>query len=376
MLRSETGLGIATDLDTFWVTAGLGQEARHWLETTLATGRGAPADRALAMVLLARFCGLQHDLVPARDWAAQAAAAAGDSDHRAQGLLCIFTAMTAAWDGRPDAAVEESARSLELLQGAGDRAAELLALSIHGVCLGLAGDREAAISVFDSAIALAEQTGEMFRRSFCLAGLGELALDDGDHERAEELFLEALRVEGRVWGTGSAWPWPWIRSAVRPWPGTALAVPRSCWALRRRSGTRSGCARPATPSPAARRRSTASATRGSGSASRRSVASSGAARRSRRSRPSRIALGDDLDPVGEPAVLPSPLTRRETEVAELVAEGLSNPEIARRLVISVRTAQGHVENILRKLGFTSRAMIASWVIHRRVQQDQSAPAAP
>ena len=59
-----------------------------------------------------------------------------------------------------------------------------------------------------------------------------------------------------------------------------------------------------------------------------------------------------------------------------MAEGLSNPEIARRLVISVRTAQGHVENILRKLGFTSRAMIASWVIHRRVQQDQSAPAVP
>ena len=37
-IRAETGLRIATDLDTFWVTAGLAQEARHWLETTLATG--------------------------------------------------------------------------------------------------------------------------------------------------------------------------------------------------------------------------------------------------------------------------------------------------------------------------------------------------
>ena len=52
------------------------------------------------------------------------------------------------------------------------------------------------------------------------------------------------------------------------------------------------------------------------------------------------------------------------EVAALVGEGLSNPEIAKRLVISVRTAQGHVENILRKLGFTSRAMIAAWVVVR------------
>ena len=89
------------------------------------------------------------------------------------------------------------------------------------------------------------------------------------------------------------------------------------------------------------------------------------------------ALGDDRDPERKavPAA-PSPLTRRETEVAELVAEGLSNPEIARRLVISVRTAQGHVENILRKLGFTSRAMIAAWVTHRSAQQGRPQPAPP
>jgi non-specific serine/threonine protein kinase len=54
------------------------------------------------------------------------------------------------------------------------------------------------------------------------------------------------------------------------------------------------------------------------------------------------------------------LTRREREVAELVAEGLSNKEIADRLVISPRTAEGHVERILTKLGFTSRTQIAAW----------------
>ena len=71
---------------------------------------------------------------------------------------------------------------------------------------------------------------------------------------------------------------------------------------------------------------------------------------------------------------PSPLTRRELEVADLVADGLSNPEIAARLVISVRTAQGHVENILRKLGFNSRSLIAAWVTERRLAEQ--APAAP
>ncbi|WP_433521443.1 response regulator transcription factor [Nocardia pseudovaccinii] len=55
------------------------------------------------------------------------------------------------------------------------------------------------------------------------------------------------------------------------------------------------------------------------------------------------------------------LTKRERQVAELVAEGLTNREIAARLVISPRTAERHVEHLLTKLGFTSRAQIAAWI---------------
>jgi non-specific serine/threonine protein kinase len=62
---------------------------------------------------------------------------------------------------------------------------------------------------------------------------------------------------------------------------------------------------------------------------------------------------------------PSPLTRREQQIAELVAAGLSNKEIAARLVIATRTAEGHVERILVKLGFTSRTQIAAWVAGNR-----------
>ncbi len=58
---------------------------------------------------------------------------------------------------------------------------------------------------------------------------------------------------------------------------------------------------------------------------------------------------------------PPPLSRREREVAALVAEGLSNREIAERLFISERTAEGHVEQIRNKLGFKSRAQVAAWV---------------
>jgi non-specific serine/threonine protein kinase len=61
----------------------------------------------------------------------------------------------------------------------------------------------------------------------------------------------------------------------------------------------------------------------------------------------------------------SELTRREREIAGLVAQGLSNRDIASTLVISQRTAETHVEHILTKLGFTSRAQIAAWVAERQ-----------
>jgi DNA-binding CsgD family transcriptional regulator len=60
----------------------------------------------------------------------------------------------------------------------------------------------------------------------------------------------------------------------------------------------------------------------------------------------------------------SALTKRELEVARLVARGLSNKEIAEALVISPRTAEGHVARLLDKLGFTTRARVAAWVAER------------
>lgn len=54
------------------------------------------------------------------------------------------------------------------------------------------------------------------------------------------------------------------------------------------------------------------------------------------------------------------LSSRELEVAGLVAQGLTNRQIASQLVISERTADTHVQNILNKLGAASRAQIAIW----------------
>lgn len=67
------------------------------------------------------------------------------------------------------------------------------------------------------------------------------------------------------------------------------------------------------------------------------------------------------------------LTRRERQVAALVSEGLTNREIAEQLVISKRTADAHVEHILAKLGFSSRAQIAALAGRPQVTDTEAAP---
>jgi len=73
-------------------------------------------------------------------------------------------------------------------------------------------------------------------------------------------------------------------------------------------------------------------------------------------------------------VEPPKLTRREREVAHLVAQGLTNREIAARLFISERTAESHVEQLRGKLGFRSRSQIAAWMAGQQAAAEDAAPA--
>jgi non-specific serine/threonine protein kinase len=75
----------------------------------------------------------------------------------------------------------------------------------------------------------------------------------------------------------------------------------------------------------------------------------------------------------EPHVIPTPkrrppepdaLTRREEEVAAMVAQGMSNRQIAQELFLSEHTVKRHISKILRKLGLASRAEVAAWTTER------------
>ena len=73
-----------------------------------------------------------------------------------------------------------------------------------------------------------------------------------------------------------------------------------------------------------------------------------------------LAFGDSTP---RPVFL-SGLSRRELEVAELVADGLANKAIAQQLQLSVRTVESHVRNALTKLGLDNRTQLATWARER------------
>jgi DNA-binding CsgD family transcriptional regulator len=74
----------------------------------------------------------------------------------------------------------------------------------------------------------------------------------------------------------------------------------------------------------------------------------------------RTFLAGDQPPAG---VAGGPLTAREFQVADLIADGLTNAEIARILGVSVRTVDAHVEHVRTKLGVRARTQIAVWARH-------------
>jgi DNA-binding NarL/FixJ family response regulator len=81
---------------------------------------------------------------------------------------------------------------------------------------------------------------------------------------------------------------------------------------------------------------------------------------------SRLSTNDLMDEAVRESdhVRNSRLSSRELEIVDLVAEGLTNREIAERLIISTRTVESHVDHIKAKLGFGRRARIVAWALDR------------
>ncbi len=371
---SPAGLVTARKLDLYWSACGLLDEARHWLELALATGAGTPQERALAMAVAARFAALQHDRRRARELVDEGTeVATAVDDARALGLLLVTSAMLAVWDGTPTAAAEQGDTAASLLGDAANLPGELLALFVAGVCHGFAGNKSQSADRHGQCIARADEVGERHMKALALTGLGEHELAAGRLPEAAGLFGEAIILKrdlsDRI-GIGVSLDSLGRVAIVEDRAERAallLGAAEGIWDAVGMSETGNPFAFAPSRSDGLQR------ARGMlGKQRFRELFRQG----SQLSLDQAVAFAEEVevnaDPPPTAPAEPSPLTKRELEVADLVAEGLSNPEIAARLFISVRTAQGHVENILRKLGFNSRSLIAAWVTERRLAAERHA----
>ena len=236
---------------------------------------------------------------------------------------------------------------------------------------GLAGDEQRAGACHRELAALTEASGEFFRHSYStwsLWTLGLAAWRRGDLDRATGLHQQSLRLRARhnerMGPAHCVEVLAWIATSQRQYERAAvlLGAAAGLWQSMGMSldshqplaGHHRDCERQARQA-LGERAFQAACHRGLDLPVDDAVAY--ALEQSPGKRPAPAAPGTPAPAVSDGP----PLTPRELQVARLVAGGRSNKEIAAELVISPRTAEGHVERILAKLGFTSRAQVAAWV---------------
>jgi predicted ATPase/DNA-binding CsgD family transcriptional regulator len=326
-------------------------EPRRWLDHALRRVREPSTGRAKALWVNARLALLQGDTATARcllDECGAVARVVGDD--AAIAYVAQFSALADLFDGDPAKAVDglteaaglhqapDHGRTLHLIMArcfAGDRtAAAAVGESLPGPpasatdaylswCAAIlhvtSGDPRGAAAPATDALRIAARVEDRWLESMCLETIAWSVAATGEHARAARLLGAAEMTRGQL-GTSLA--------------GLVHLHAQHDQAVRR---ARAGIGDPAFD-----------AEYRAGAATTADQA---------------VACG-----LGEPATAPadepagdSPLTSREREVAALVAAGLSNREIAAKLIIAPRTAATHVSRILTKLGFTARSQIAAWV---------------
>ncbi|SES16595.1 regulatory protein, luxR family [Streptomyces sp. yr375] len=364
----QARLSLAAALVLHWCVGGFLGEGRRQLERALAAAPEPTPARGRALIAAVRVTLTQGELETAERWLAEAEALGEElADPVLSAQASGFRGTSVYYRGGTEEALRryEVARADLTASGEGRQATSwLLALA----CVrAYAGDPR-AVETGERVIADLEARGERWARAQALMALGYHAWEGGDRDAAKALVrsaLESMRgfddhtmvarmLELLAWSTASG--------NNHGWAARLLGAADALWKHEGVGGSAFG---PRRFEHHARCRK--AAVNVLGMAAFRQALAEGA----RYDSPGR-AIEYALDPAHEfaSAAGPGMLTRREREVAALVAQGMSNRQIASTLKLSPRTADRHVQNILRKLGFGSRARIASWWSRTQVPAEQ------
>jgi non-specific serine/threonine protein kinase len=358
------GLETATALFPFWLSRGLLREGRRWLDRALESHDRQDTALRVKGLYSASLLASRHEdperAAALNDEGRVLAENRGNALDRA--LMRHADAAHALHSGNPQRAVGLFTEALEVLRGSGNLLAYVTALHALGLVHEILGHTEDATACLEEAIRTTESRGESVYLGRSSLTLGLVMWREGDRDRAVLLLRKGLELARSVDDPfGATWCLEilaWISARENHFHRAAVLM-AAAEVLRRKVGTSVVQIPDLTDSHKDCERVTRRSLgpRAFAAASREGEALGfGAA--------AAFALGEH-PPAGPSRTDPSTaLTKRERQVAGLVAQGLTNKAIAARLVISQRTAQGHVEHVLAKLGFSSRAQIAAWVARK------------
>ncbi|OAH12723.1 putative HTH-type transcriptional regulatorc [Streptomyces jeddahensis] len=364
--EAPVGLSIATDLLYHWITSYYLAEGRRWLDEGLAVCTEPTEVRARALWTDSWLAIIQSDT----DAASAMLDEARDLGTRlgldsVLAYVALYSGMVAMYRGEIESAIRLYKDAVARHRATGDPVGLALSLIRLSLAHSFSGDSPGAIALGEESLKVCDAYGEGWHRAYTMMALGIEVWRQGDTERAAALEKESLAFNHSLddpLGVGvNVEVLAWIAATEKQYRRAAglLGVLQTIWqaigaplsgyghlvhyheeceAITRRAQSKSAFE--------------SAFSLGAGLSYEEALT---------------YALEDRL-PAAEPsdeAETPSPLTPRETEISQLVAQGLSNKEIAATLVIAQRTAEGHIEHILSKLGFNSRAQIAVWAAEQQ-----------
>ena len=369
--EAEWGLRLATGLWPFWFMRGALTEGRELLEKLLASGAEAvePGVRRAALNTAGTMARYQGDLASADRLITEALETRDGAADQKTTADCLnnlgYVTLQRGDHQRARLLYEDALRTYRERgdrQGIADSLSHLALIALHE------GDRTTARRFEQESLDLWREMGDMVGVAWALEGLGKVELEAGEHDDAIRSFREGLEVARALthgWAIALLIDGFACAAASQGRGDRALRLAGAAAAIRKRAGT------PLAPMHERQLHRWLERARLAlrPVPAERAYASGGA-----------LSMDDAItEAITIDAASPPPgahetdewsrLSRRELEVAALIAHGLTNKLIAQRLFIATGTVERHVANILGKLEMSNRAQVAAWIAERGLLQE-------
>lgn len=354
-----TSVRMATDLWHFWFATGQLSQGRNVLERALAATSGPTPQRELGFCMAAYLCLLQDKLRSAETLLERAAdIQTTTSDPLNRALAQQLAGMIAMGYRGPADAWPLIEAATTLYQATEGPLAQELYLDVTGVAVMLAaltGDTDRAAALAEQGLARCEELQDYHWRGYIELALGVARWVAGDHRRARSLAIGVIKYStDQLLITHCLELLAWCAQASESYIRAARLFGGADRSWRFLGGSFSGFRMVVTYRDDSLRTTREHA----GERPFQTAYELGG-----RMKPDELisyAL-DESESEPHDDVSLAVLTRRELEVAKLLAEGLSNRDIASHLTISQRTVETHVEHILSKLALENRTKVAAWI---------------